>query len=119
MGDRGTFLPSRTSRVALAVAALALLLLAPVARSDSSAVKWTPPTPADKTKFKVAVGSTVTFTLTASTSLTNAVVHIGARGLPAGASFDSSDGGAAAATVTWAPEKAGDHAVTFTATATD
>src|ERR1051325_9625645 len=119
MGDRGTSLPSRTSRAALAAAALAVLLLAPVARSDSSAVKWTPPTPANNKKFNVAVGSIVTFTLTAATSLSNATGHIDARGLATDASFNSSDGSAAAAAVTWTPKKAGDHAVRFTATATE
>src|ERR1051325_7435158 len=89
MGDRGTFLSSWTSRVALAVAALAVLLLAPVARSDSSAVNWTPPTPTNNKNFNVAVGTTVTCTLTATTSLANAAVHIEAHGLPADASYNS------------------------------
>jgi hypothetical protein len=119
MGDRVPSLTSRTFRAALAASAFALLLLVPAARSDTTAISWTPPTPKNHTKFTVSVGSTVTFTLTAATTLPDAAVHIEPHGLPVGVSFNSSDGGAARATVTWTPEKPGDHTVRFSASTID
>jgi hypothetical protein len=101
---------------ALAAAAIALLLLAPTARSDSTSVSWTSPTPADKARFTVNPGRQLSFTLTASTAEPGGVVHIApAQALPKGVLFNSSDGAAARATFSWTPELPGDYSITFTA----
>jgi hypothetical protein len=100
---------------ALAAAALALLLLVPAARSDSTEVRWTPPTPADRSRITVSVGSPITFTLTASVSVGEAVVHIEAIRAPTDAVFNSSDGGAARASFDWTPQTPGDYTLQFEA----
>ena len=46
------------------------------ALSDTTSVVWTSPTPSDQSRFTVKPGSQVAFTLTASTTLPDAVVHI-------------------------------------------
>jgi hypothetical protein len=107
---------SRLFPVALSAAALALLLLLPAARSDSTTVNWTSPTPADLAKFSVNQGAKVTFSLTASTDVSGGIVHIApAQKLPTGVSFNSSDGVAARAGFSWTPETAGDYKVRFSA----
>jgi hypothetical protein len=100
----------------LLAAALALVLLVPAARSDTSAVSWASPTPADQSQFSVTAGSQVSFVLSASTSIPGGIVHIAAaRSLPRGAAFNASDGIAAQATFTWSPTRAGDYSVQFAA----
>src|SRR3954469_8800818 len=101
----------------LAVTAAALLLLIPAARSDTSPVVWMPPTPKDESRFNVKPGSQVAFTLTASTTLPGAVVHIAPVGgvLPLGATFNSSDGAVARASFRFRPTEAGDVKLRFAA----
>jgi hypothetical protein len=102
---------------ALSAVAVALLLLVPAARSDSTTVNWTSPTPADLAKFSVTQGAKVSFSLTASTEVPGGIVHIApAQKLPTGVSFNSSDGVAARAGFSWTPETAGDYKVRFAAT---
>jgi hypothetical protein len=105
-----------TVGVALAVVSLALLLLAQSAHADAGNVYWNPPTPADHFQFTASTGSTVTFTLVASTSLPSASVHIAPVGeLPPGAALTSTDGGVAQAVFTWTPSQGGDYTLQFTA----
>jgi lipoprotein-anchoring transpeptidase ErfK/SrfK len=102
-----------------AVAAFALLLLVPAARSDSSSVSWVSPTPLDKTKFSVSLGNLVNFSLTA-TGEPGASVHIDpAQPLPSGVRFNNSGGGVTAqAKFSWNPDTPGDYTIKFTATGT-
>jgi hypothetical protein len=101
---------------ALAAAALALLLLVPAALSDTAPVSWASPTPADQSRFSTTTGSQVTFTLAASTSIPDGIVHIApARSLPKGAVFNASDGSIARGSFSWKPERAGDYSVQFAA----
>jgi hypothetical protein len=97
----------------LLLAVLALFVAA--ARSDSIEVVWTAPTPAEQTRITVTAGSSVSFTLTASASVQDVLVHIDAVGAPADAVLNSSDGTAARATFEWMPQTPGDYAVQFTA----
>jgi hypothetical protein len=107
---------AKTFPAMLAAAAFALLLLVPAARSDSSTVSWTSPTPSDKARFSVSPGKSVSFALTASTAEPGAIVHIApARALPKGVAFNSSDGISARASFTWHPDTPGDYTVRFTA----
>jgi hypothetical protein len=107
---------SKLFSAALAVAALALLLLVPAARSDSTSVSWTSPTPADLARFNVNSGSKVSFSLTASTEVPGGIVHIAAaQKFPTGVSFNSSDGVVGRASFSWTPETPGDYRVRFAA----
>jgi hypothetical protein len=101
----------------LAVTAAALLLLIPAARSETSPVVWMPPTPKDESRFTVKPGSQVAFTLTASTTVPGAVVHVAPVGgvLPLGATFNSSDGAVARASFRFRPTEAGDFKLRFAA----
>jgi lipoprotein-anchoring transpeptidase ErfK/SrfK len=102
--------------VAIAVAALALLSLVPAALSDTAPVSWSAPTPADQSRFSTTTGSQVTFSLAASTSVPDGIVHIApARSLPKGAVFSTSDGSLAHGSFSWKPERAGDYTVQFAA----
>jgi hypothetical protein len=78
-------------------------------------VLWTSPTPVDRSRLTVSVGSPVTFTLTASASDGQAVVHIEAVHAPTDAVFNSSDGGAARASFDWTPQTPGDYTIQFEA----
>ena len=99
-----------------AVAAFALLLLVPAALSDTTGVSWTSPTPADLAKFSVNPGKLVSFSLTATTDVPGAIVHIApAKALPTGVRLNSSDGVAARATFAWNPDSPGDYKIQFTA----
>jgi hypothetical protein len=112
------FHPPRSSSiaVALAAAAVALLLAAPSARSQTNGVLWNRPTPADGTLFTVSTGANVTFKLVASSSSS---VHIAALGpLPDGATVTATDGLVAQATFSWTPAQEGDYTVQFTAVST-
>ena len=101
---------------ALAAAAVALLLLVPAALSDTVPVSWASPTPADQSRFSTKTGSLVAFTLAASTSITDGIVHIApVRSLPKGAVFSASDGSLARGSFSWKPERAGDYSVQFAA----
>ena len=104
---------------ALAIAATALLLLIPAARSDTSSVVWTPPTPSDQSRFSVRAGAQIAFKLTASTTLPGQVVHIAPVDgvLPVGASFSSSDGVVAHASFHFKATAAGDFKLRFAASA--
>jgi hypothetical protein len=103
---------------ALAVTAGALLLLIPAARSETSSVVWTAPTPKDQSRFSAKPGSQVAFTLAASTTLPGAVVHIAPVGgvLPLGATFNSSDSAVARASFRFRPTQAGEFKLRFAAT---
>src|SRR6476646_6621326 len=103
--------------VALAVTAVAVLLLVPAALSDTTSVVWTSPTPSDQSRFTVKPGSHVAFTLTASTTLPDAVVPIAPVDgvLPVGSSFSSSDGVVARASFRFKPTQAGDFKLRFAA----
>jgi lipoprotein-anchoring transpeptidase ErfK/SrfK len=106
-----------TWRAALAVAAFAVLLVAPAARSDTAAVIWSSPTPVDKAQFTVKAGKEVKFGLTASSEEPGGIVHISPVGrLPVGVRFTTSDGVAAHGAFEWAPDTAGTYTVKFTAT---
>jgi hypothetical protein len=100
---------------ALAAVALVLVLLVPAALSDSVEVLWTSPTPVDRSRITVSVGSPITFTLTASASDAQAVVHIEAVDAPTDAVFNSSDGGAARASFDWTPRTPGNYTIQFEA----
>jgi lipoprotein-anchoring transpeptidase ErfK/SrfK len=103
-------------RAALAVAGLAVLLVAPAARSDTATVIWSSPTPTDKAQFTVKAGQPVKFGLTASSEEPGGIVHIYSVGrLPVGVRFTTSDGVAAHAQFEWAPETSGTYTVKFTA----
>jgi hypothetical protein len=108
---------SATLALALAGLAAALLLIAPSARAGAAAgVAWTSPTPSDQSQFATSVGGTLSFTLAASTSAPAAVVHISPVGaLPAGAGFDSTDGGNAHSLFHWTPAAVGDYTIRFAA----
>jgi len=102
--------------VALAAAALALLFLVPAARSETTNVIWSSPTPADQAQFTVSTGKKVSFSLTASSEEVGGIVRISpAAPLPKGALFNSSDGVAARATFGWTPDVPGNYTVKFTA----
>jgi hypothetical protein len=102
---------------AFALAALGLLLLVPAAKSDTGPVSWTAPTPADQTRFSVTAGSKVSFSMSASTTVPDGVVHIAAaKTLPKGAEFTPTDGSLARGSFTWRPQGAGNYGVQFTAT---
>jgi hypothetical protein len=109
------FLPKLSS--ALAAVVLLLLLLVPAARSDSTEVVWTPPTPADQSRITVNAGSPIAFVLTASASDAETVVHIAAVRAPTESVFNSSDGGAARASFNWTPQTPGDYTIQFEASA--
>jgi hypothetical protein len=104
---------------ATALAALALLLLIPAARSESTSVVWAAPTPADHARFSVKAGKRVTFQLVASTTVAGAIVHIEAKGLPLGVVYNSSDGTAARAKFDWVPDVGGNFTIQFSASTTD
>ena len=95
---------------ALAAVAATLLLLVPAARSDTSTVIWTTPTPKDQARFTVDHGKRVTLKLAAATSDGAGIVRIApAQKFPTGVSFNSSDGLTASASFNWTPEAAGDY----------
>jgi lipoprotein-anchoring transpeptidase ErfK/SrfK len=99
----------------LAAIAWTFALLVPSAKSDSGQVIWTAPTPADQSRITVSVGQPVSVTLTAAVAVEAVDVHIDVVGAPAGAVFNSSDGGSARATFEWTPQAPGDRTVLFTA----
>ncbi len=108
---------SKLFPAALAAAALALVLLVPAARSDSTSVSWASPTPADQASFNVKKGSKVSFALTASTEVPGGIVHIAtAKKFPTGVSFNSSDGVVGKASFAWTPDTPGDYTIKFMAT---
>jgi lipoprotein-anchoring transpeptidase ErfK/SrfK len=113
--DRAAF--SLTPFVAaIGAVAAACLLLVPAARSDTSTVIWTTPTPKDQARFTVDHGKRVTLELAAATFDGAGIVHIApAQKFPTGVSFNSSDGLAASASFSWTPEVAGDYKLKFTA----
>jgi L,D-transpeptidase catalytic domain len=97
-------------------AALALILLVPAAKSDTSPVSWTTPTPADHSRFSVKPGAKVSFALSAVTTVPSGIVHISpVRALPKGALFTSADGSTANGTFTWRPQRGGDYTIQFVA----
>jgi len=92
------------------------MLLVPAARSETSSVTWTAPTPADGARFVARPGKSVTFALNASTIDLVSIVHIApAQPLPSGVKFNSSDGVTARATFSWRPERPGDYTLRFSA----
>jgi lipoprotein-anchoring transpeptidase ErfK/SrfK len=110
--------PLKSLPVALGMAAIALLLVAPSARGHSgSTVVWTPPTQADKYRFTVTAGSMLTFWLGASTSTRGATVDIEPRqGLPQGARVATYvSGRKSRAIFRWRPTVVGEYVVQFAA----
>src|SRR5262249_12792116 len=108
--------PAAPPRAALTAAAAAPLLLVPAAKSDTAPVTWSSPTPADHSRFSARAGSEMSFSLSASTTIPDAVVHIApARALPKGAAFKATDGTVASGTFSWRPRQAGDYSVRFAA----
>jgi hypothetical protein len=114
--------PASTSRfrslgLAVVVSASTLLLLVPAARSETSAVTWNAPSPADRSRFSVQAGSQVAFRLSASTTVADDVVHIESLGgaLPKGAAFTSRDGATAHASFRFTPSRVGDYKLRFRA----
>jgi len=117
---RATIFLSRSFASALLCAAAAFLLLVPAARSEETPVAWTSPTPADQTRFTVDVGQQLTIALTAETNVAFAAAHIEPlQKIPAGAHFNSSDGGVAKATFRWKPTRTGTYTVEFRASSLD
>jgi lipoprotein-anchoring transpeptidase ErfK/SrfK len=108
---------SRISFTSLALVAAALSLFVPAAaKSDTTPVSWSTPTPADQSRFAVKAGEQLSFTLSAATTLPGAFVHIAAaKALPSGALFSSADGAAAQGSFSWKPSKSGDYTLKFTA----
>jgi lipoprotein-anchoring transpeptidase ErfK/SrfK len=86
---------------------------------ELAAADWLPPTPAEGKRFRVAVGDPLHFALMATTrEAPEATVSIDASGVPAGATFRTTAGNPAGATVSWRPTslQAGrTFSVTFTA----
>jgi hypothetical protein len=104
--------------IAVAVGTLALLTLAgagSAARGPRLALAWQAPTPRDGAAFTVNAGSPLTITLSASSSHTGELVLLGARKLPAGASFTSAYSAPGVGSLTWTPsaQQAGEHVLTF------
>jgi L,D-transpeptidase catalytic domain/GW (Gly-Tryp) dipeptide domain len=101
---------------AIGAVAAAFLFLVPAARSDTSTVIWTTPTPKDQARFTVDQGKRVTLKLAAATFDGAGIVHIApAQRFPTGVSFNSSDGLTASALFSWTPEAAGDYKLRFSA----
>jgi hypothetical protein len=108
----------RSPRTALATGALALLLLAASpAHARTHAVGWTSPTRADRSHLSAKLGSTVAFTLAATTSIPDTPVLIQPIGpLPPGAMLSSRpQGGVFRATFRWRPDEAGKYTLRFRA----
>ncbi|MFL6018889.1 MAG: L,D-transpeptidase [Gaiellaceae bacterium] len=102
---------------ALAAAVATVLLLVPAALSDATTVLWTTPTPKDQAKFSVDHGKKITIKLAAASADGTGIIHIAPSGkLPAGVTFNSSDGLTASATFSWIPDGGGDYKIGFTAT---
>src|SRR6188472_28050 len=101
---------------ALAAAFSMVLLLVPAALSDTPSVLWTTPTPKDQAKFSVDHGKRITIKLSAASADGTGIVHIApAQKLPAGVTFNSSDGLTASASFSWIPEEGGDFKLSFIA----
>jgi hypothetical protein len=101
---------------ALAAMVAGVLLLVPAALSDTPAVIWTTPTPKDQARFTVDHGKRITIKLTAASADGSGIIHIApAQKLPAGVTFNSSDGLTASAAFSWIPEAGGDYKLSFTA----
>jgi len=101
---------------ALAAVAATVLLLVPAALGDTTTVIWTTPTPKDQAKFAVDHGKRITIKLTAASADGTGIVHIApAQKLPAGVTFNSSDGLTANAAFSWIPEVGGDYKISFIA----
>ena len=111
-------LPARRLPGVVALGALALLLLIPVARGQASTVVWAAPTHPDRFTFTATPGKQLSFVLAASTSTHRTVSIEPAQGLPAGASIGSSNKGRTTrATFRWLPLKPGDYSIGFVAKA--
>jgi L,D-transpeptidase catalytic domain len=99
---------------------LAVFPSASGARTDAPAnPEWLPPTPAEGTRFRAATGDRVRFSLVATArEAPDATVSIAATGMPAGATFRTTAGNPAGASVTWTarPSQTGrTYILTFTA----
>jgi hypothetical protein len=72
-----------------------------------AAAEWLPPTPADGKQFSVGAGEPFRLSLVATTrGALDATVAIDAAGVPAGATFRTTAGNPAGATVSWVPSNA-------------
>jgi lipoprotein-anchoring transpeptidase ErfK/SrfK len=100
----------------LVVAALA----APqAAQSQTAALSWQAPTPAEGATLAAKPGAALQVPVTAGLANTSAVVRITAGPLPSGATLTSADGNPARATLVWKPKArhVGAHRITFSAQA--
>jgi hypothetical protein len=86
---------------------------------ELAAADWLPPTPVEGKRFRVAVGDPLQFALMATTrEAPEATVSIDASGVPVGATFRTTAGNPAGATVSWRPtslQVGRTFSVTFTA----
>jgi lipoprotein-anchoring transpeptidase ErfK/SrfK len=110
-----------------ATTALTLVALLPTSAAggrEATEVLWKAPTPAEGKVYKVAAGSSVSFTLSAGLPATPAPVTVpveiaAASTLPAGAKLTVRPGASATARFTWSPtiKQAGVHRIGFVASA--
>ena len=71
-----------------------------------AAAEWLPPTPTEGKRFRVMIGEQLRLSLIATTrEAPESTVAIEASGVPAGATFKTTAGNPAGATVTWVPTK--------------
>jgi len=105
--------------VVLATAALGVLFLLPSAHARGSAVVWTQPTKADRSEFRLLVGSTLTLTLTAQASGPVKAIRIEpVLGMPPGATITTdAQGSKARAVFRWRPTTTGEFTLRFVASA--
>jgi lipoprotein-anchoring transpeptidase ErfK/SrfK len=81
------------------------------------AVVWKVPTRADNARFTVKIGSSLIFTLAASTSSSATITINPVSGLPAGARVDTyADETESRAVFRWRPNQVGDYTIRFVAT---
>jgi L,D-transpeptidase catalytic domain len=109
----------------IAIFCCGLCFLATLTPSASARVEapappdWLPPTPAEGTRFQVAVGETLRIALVAAArTAAEMSLTIGATGMPRGATLRTTAGNPAGATVRWIPQPAQSGRtfwVTFTA----
>ena len=99
------------------VASSAVTFLIRVSAATTNAKPdWdTPPTPANLTEYTVARNQPLTVNLRATDPNAGQVTNINNLGLPAGATFTSTNGKTANATFNWTPVTLGDTLVTFSA----
>ncbi len=106
---------SNATSPVVASSAVTFLIRVSTATTNSKPDWDTPPTPANLTEYTVARNEPLTVSLRATDPNAGQTTHIDNLGLPAGASFTSTDGRTANATFSWTPVALGDTLVTFSA----